>query len=76
MPDFNLPTLTTARVGIASTSFFLIQSISAYSVEVTNGTISIGSTTGLDFGITNTTRTGWLTGRRPVLGQLYPRFTK
>lgn len=76
MADFNIPTLTTARVGIASTSFFLIQSTSAYSVEVSNGTISIGSTTGLSFGVTSATRTGWLVGRRPVVGQLYPRFNK
>jgi len=67
------PQPTTAVVGVASTAAFLVQSTASYTVEVSNGTVSIGNTTGLSFGVTSSTRAGWLTGRRLVRGQLYPR---
>jgi hypothetical protein len=67
------PQPTTAVVGIATTVAFLIQSTAAYTVEDSNGTVSIGNTSGLGFNILTSTRPGWLTGRRLVKGQLYPR---
>jgi len=73
MADFTFPTLTTATVGTASTQNFLVQSTAGYSVEVSNGTISIGNVQSSNFNILTDTRPGYLTGRRPVQGQLFPR---
>lgn len=65
------PQPTTAVVGISSTTAFLTQSTSAYSVEVSNGTVGL-STSGINLNIFNTT-TSFLPPKRPVRGQLYPR---
>ena len=68
MADFSLPNLTTAVVGFASTAPG-VASTAAYTVETSIGTINVAN---LNIGI-GTAVTGWLTGRRPALGQLYPR---
>ena len=71
MTDWTFANLTTAIVGIASTTAFQVQSTSSYVVEVSNGTVSIQN---LNISsITTGTIPGWLTGRRPLQGQLYPR---
>lgn len=69
MPDFSSVSLTTAVVGIASTSYFQIQSTAAYTISVTSGSVSLRN---YDMGNSSAVP-GFLTGRRPVQGQLYPR---
>ena len=73
MADFSFPTLTTAIVGFTSTTAFQVQSTSSYVVEVSNGTVSLGNIIGSNFNILTDTRPGWLTGRRPSQGQVFPR---
>lgn len=73
MADFTFPSLTTAVVGFASTVSFKVQSTSPYTQTITNGTISTGNGSGLNFGVISNTIPGWLTGRRPVSGQVFPR---
>jgi hypothetical protein len=68
MAAFSLPNLTTAVVGFASTAPG-VASTAAYTVETSNGTVNVAN---LNIGI-GTAAPGWLTGRRPLLGQLYPR---
>ena len=70
MADFSFASLTTAVVGIASTVAFQIQSTDSYTIDSSNGTISAGN---LDFSNLDKTRPGYLTGRRPVTGQAFPR---
>lgn len=69
MADFTFPSLTTAVSGFSTTAF-QPQSTDPYTIESSNGTISVGN---LDFSSFNETRPGWLTGRRPVSGQVFPR---
>ncbi len=69
MANFSITDLTTAVVGIASTINFQIQSTSDYTISVTNGTISLGN---YSVGV-STAVPGYLTGRRPQTGQLFPR---
>lgn len=72
MANYTIPNLSTAIAGINTSVHFAIQSTSPYTVEVSNGTVG-ASGSGLDFGVVSTTQPGWLTGRRPQLGQLFPR---
>lgn len=65
------PVPSTAVVGIASTSFS-IATTASYTVEVSNGTVGASGTSG-KYSISNSTIRGWLTGRRPVTGQMFPR---
>jgi len=68
MADFSFPTLTTAVVGVTTTV--------AYQVQATNFTFTINFTQNQlkDFSLNlGTASSGWLTGRRPQSGQLYPR---
>jgi len=71
MADFSFPSLTTAVVGFASTVAFQVQSTSLYTIDPSNGTVSVGNID-LSADITET-RPGWLTGRRPSQGQVFPR---
>lgn len=65
MADFTIPNLGTAVVGFASTAFqptevsFTVQNTKPTS---TNRNIEVEET-----------RRGWLDGRRPSSGQMYPR---
>jgi len=71
MADYSIPNLTTAVVGFASTAAFQVQSTSSYTIEPSNGTVSVGN---IDLSASiNETRPGWLTGRRPSQGQVFPR---
>lgn len=72
MADYTIPGLTSAVVGIASTVAFLSQSQNSVdNVTGINGTISAGNID-LSNDVTDTVP-GWLTGRRPVSGQVFPR---
>ena len=73
MADYSLATLTTAVAGITTTTSFLVQSTASYTQTITNGTVSLIDVSGSNFGNSSNTQPGWLTGRRPALGQLYPR---
>jgi len=74
MANYTFASVTTAVVGIASTETIYSNIVGvALSVTTTNGTIPMGNITGMS--ITNS-RPGSLTGRRPGVGQLYPRFNK
>ena len=44
-----------------------------HSVNASNPVISIGNASADDMDIFNSTRPGWMIGRRPQTGQLYPR---
>ena len=71
--DYVFPSLTTAVAGVTTTTAFQVQSTASYTVKVSNGTISLINVSGSNFGVTSTTRPGWLTGRRPASGQVFPR---
>jgi len=74
MANYTFSSLTTAVVGIASTETIYSNIVGvAVSVTTTNGTVPMGNISGMS--ITNS-RPGALTGRRPGVGQLYPRFNK
>lgn len=72
MADYTFPNLTTAVVGVATTTPLSGSSSISAIVEVSNGTIGL-STTGLFLGIAGETTPGYLTGRRPSQGQVFPR---
>lgn len=72
MADFTISSLNTAVVGVASTSLFLIQSTSQYSVEVSNGTVNIGNVDKSNFNVF-TGATPAIPAKRPQTGQVFPR---
>jgi hypothetical protein len=73
MNDYTFASLTTAVNGFNSSVAFQIQTTDPYIISTTNGTISVGNLLGLTLNISNDTSPGWLTGRRPVSGKLFPR---
>jgi len=67
--DFTFSSLTTAVNGFNSSVSFQIQSLDPYIIEDSNGTVSVGN-----FNFEGTSAIpGFLTGRRPVSGQVFPR---
>ena len=64
-------TTTTLEDEVNDSKFGQIQALT-FTVNPSNGTVSL-STTGTNLDIFDSTRPGFLTGRRPVKGQLYPR---
>lgn len=72
MANYTIDGLTTAVVGIASTVAFQPQSQNVEdNVTSTNGTVPAGN---IDLSNEVTTAIpGWLSGRRPQKGQLFPR---
>jgi len=71
MANYSFASVTSAVVGIASTETIYSNIVGiALSVTTTNGTIPMGNITGMT--ITNS-RPASLTGRRPGVGQLFPR---
>ena len=64
-------TTTTLEDAVNDAKHFKIQALT-FTVNPSNGTVSL-STTGTNLDIFDSTRPGFLTGRRPVKGQLYPR---
>ena len=64
-------TTTTLEDAVNDSKFGQIQALT-FTVNPSNGTVAL-STTGTNLDIFTSTRPGFLTGRRPVKGQLYPR---
>lgn len=73
MADYTFINLTTAVAGFSSTSQFQVQSTDPYTIDPSVGTVSLGNVTLDDFSISSNTLRGWLTGRRPSQGQVFPR---
>lgn len=74
MADFTFGTLTTAVAGIATATAFQIESTDPYTVDPTLGSISVENISSMNMNLNLTSaRPGWLTRRRPALGQLFPR---
>ena len=63
---------TTRVDAVDDSKFGQIQAL-LFTVYASNLLVSIGNATTSDLGINQSTRPGFLTGRRPVKGQLYPR---
>ena len=64
-------TTTTLEDAVNDSKFGQIQALT-FTVNPSIGTVAL-STTGTNLDIFDSTRPGFLTGRRPVKGQLYPR---
>ena len=64
-------TTTTLEDAVNDSKFAQIQSLT-FTVNPSIATVPL-STTGTNLDIFDSTRPGFLTGRRPVKGQLYPR---
>ena len=64
-------TTTTLEDAVNDSKFAQIQALT-FTVNTSNGTVSL-STTSTNLDIFDSTRPGFLTGRRPQTGQLYPR---
>jgi hypothetical protein len=70
MADYSFVSLTTAIVGFGTTvALTYVNQIVTPTIETSNGTVNVGD---ISSGI-GTAVPGFLTGRRPQLGQLYPR---
>ena len=65
-------TETTSLDAVDDSKFGQIQALSP-TVNASNLIVSIENAIASIFGINQSTRPGFLTGRRPVKGQLYPR---
>ena len=65
-------TQTASVEAVDDSKFGQIQAL-LFTVNASNLLVSIGNATTSDLGINQSTRPGFLTGRRPVNGQLYPR---
>lgn len=76
MADYIITNLTTAVVGIATTTTFQEQSQNTNDLTTTNGTVSVGNLVLGDSNLLSATQPGWLTGRRPQTGQVFPRYNK
>ena len=76
MANFAFTTLgitqTTLVDAVDDSKIFQIQALSP-TVNASNLIVSIENATASIFGINQSTRPGFLTGRRPQIGQLYPR---
>ena len=64
-------TTTTLEDAVNDSKFGQVQALT-FTVNPSNGTVPL-STTGTNLDIFDSTRPGFLTGRRPQTGQLYPR---
>ena len=72
MADYSIAGLTGAVAGFTSTTIFQVQAQNTVdNVTITNGTVNYGNID-LSSQITDTIP-GFLTGRRPGSGQLFPR---
>ena len=65
-------TPTTLTDAVDDSKFGQIQAL-LFTVNASNLIVSIINATAAIFGIDQSTRRGFLTGRRPVTGQLFPR---
>jgi len=69
--DLDITTTTLLDV-VNDSKIFQPQALS-FTVNPSNVTVNIRNVSSTDMNIVNTTRSGFLTGRRPTTGQLYPR---
>ena len=69
--DFNIPS-PTGDYGTDGT-LFQVQSTLTPTFDFKEFQATLGNLTGTQVNITKSLRSGWLTGRRPVTGQLFPR---
>jgi len=65
-------TQTTLVDAVNDSKFGQPQALS-FTVNPSNVVVSIENASATDFNIFNSAQTGWMTGRRPETGQLYPR---
>ena len=65
-------TETTSVDAVNDSKFGQVQATS-FTVNASNLLVSIINASASDLGINQSTRPGFLTGRRPQIGQLYPR---
>ena len=65
-------TQTTLVDAVNDSKFGQPQALS-FTVNPSNVVVNIENVGGTDLSIFDTTQPGWLTGRRPTNGQLYPR---
>ena len=65
-------TQTTIVDAVNDSKFGQPQALS-FTVNPSNVVVNIENVSDTDFGIFDPTQPGWLTGRRPTTGQLYPR---
>ena len=65
-------TQTTLVDAVDDSKIFQIQALS-FTVNPSNVVVNIEHESGTAFGIITETQPGFLTGRRPTTGQLYPR---
>ena len=65
-------TETTSLDAVDDSKFGQIQAL-LFTVNASNLLVSIVNASASDLGINQSTRPGFLTGRRPQIGQLYPR---
>ena len=76
MANFAYTTLNITQTALIDavddSKIFQIQALSP-TVNPSNLTVNIRNVSSAEFNIVNTTRPGFLTGRRPTTGQLYPR---
>ena len=63
----------TASVDAVNDSKFGQVQATSFTVNASNLLVSIVNASASDLGINQSTRPGFLTGRRPQIGQLYPR---
>jgi hypothetical protein len=71
MEDYTFTNLTAVEIGFEPDILFNYDDVVAsYPIEVTNGTISIGN---MNMDSSNSAIPGFLTGRRPRTGQVFPR---
>jgi hypothetical protein len=68
MADYSIPSLTTAVFGFDDAVAFQVQTQNTNDITGSNGTVSIGN-----IDLSSQTIPGFLTGRRPVSGQVFPR---
>ena len=65
-------TQTSSVEAVDDSKFGQIQALT-FTVNASNLLVSIVNASASDLGINQSTRPGFLTGRRPQIGQLYPR---
>lgn len=69
MADYTFANLTSAVTGVVTTTQFKVQSTAAYTQTATNGTVRLGNISNVGLG----TAYSASSGKRPVLGMLFPR---
>ena len=76
MANFAYTTLgitETTLVDAVNDSKYLLPQALSFTVNPSNVVVNIENANGTVFGIVTETQPGFLTGRRPATGQLYPR---